>query len=61
MNDFIKKTFAYDVSASDELTDMVVSEQGVLYRHIDDWGNEWETASCDAVQDVAFLKGVADR
>ncbi len=62
MNDFFKKALAYDGSSSDDLTDIVVSEHGVLlYRHVDDWGNEWETASCGSLQDVAFLKGIADR
>lgn len=61
MNDFLKKAFSYDFSRGEELTDMVVNDQDVLYRHVDDWGNEWETTSYDAHQDVDFLKAIANR
>lgn len=61
MNDFLKKTFSYDVSQSEESADMVMNDQAVLYSHVDDWGNEWESSSHDAHQDVDFLKAIANR
>ncbi|MBI1195692.1 MAG: hypothetical protein GC138_07595 [Gammaproteobacteria bacterium] len=61
MNDFLKKAFSYDFSLGEEQTDMVVNDQAVLFSHVDDWGNEWETTSYDAHQDVDFLKAIANR
>jgi len=61
MNDFLKKTFAYDASLGEDSTDMVVSDQAMMC-HVDDWGNEWEeSVSHGADQDVAFLKTIANR
>jgi|GEM_PF-4553182 len=62
MNNFLKKAFSYDFALDNGVSDGVVGDHAILDRDVDDWGNEWESASSsDAHQDVDFLKMIANR